>query len=175
MNITLPKNIEQTISNALEKTFDQSAKGFHDIVLAEANAISQNMASRVPVNLGALKASIGVNKSKKNPLFVWVGPQYSNKSSLSEGGNHAHLVEFGSKARYMKRGLIAGEFTRESGGSKKFEGLPRHAPYAGKFTGVMPATPFVRPTFDSMGTTSISNLKAKVLTEVGRQAQKQGL
>lgn len=176
MEVKLPQNIDKIVSDMLTQTFDQSAKSFQDIVLGEANAILQNMSSRVHVDQGTLKASLGIYKSKKNPLFNWVGPEYSNRYSIATGGNHAHLVEFGSKERYMKKGLLAGGFTRKSGGAEKFKGKSEHVPYAGKSTGVMPTTgAFIRPTYDSMGASTLASLKNKVLIEVEKNGTKQGL
>jgi hypothetical protein len=116
-----------------------------------------------------------VVRSKKSNYFFWVGPQYSNKSSAFQGGNHAHLVEYGTKERYMKRGLLAGGFTRASGGTQKFKGKSEYAPYAGKYLGTMVSKPFIRPTYDSMGATIIENLKKGTEKIVAEQGNKQGI
>jgi hypothetical protein len=175
MKVTLPNDTEQKVLNLLDKTFESSLQEFAALAMNEANKLEVEMASKVPVDKGALKASIGVSRSKKNNYFFWVGPQYSNKSSAFVGGNHAHLVEYGSKERYMKRGLLAGGFTRSSGGTKKFEGKPEYAPYAGKYLGTMTAKPFVRPTYDQLGTIVMENLKNGTEKIVKQQGAKQGI
>lgn len=175
MKVALPNDIEKRVLELLDKTFENSSKAFIDLAHNEANRVEVEMAAKVAVNKGTLKASIGVVKSKKNNYFFWVGPQYSNKSSAFEGGNHAHLVEYGTKERYMKKGLLAGGFTRVSGGTQKFKGKPEYAPYAGKYLGTMVSKPFLRPTYDSLGASIIENLKKGTEKIVKEQANKQGI
>jgi len=175
MKITLPNDTEKKVLELLDKTFANSEKQFADLAHNEANKVEVEMAAKVAVDKGTLKASIGVVKSKKNNYFFWVGPQYSNKSSAFEGGNHAHLVEYGTKERYMKRGLLAGGFTRVSGGTQKFKGKPEYAPYAGKYLGTMVSKPFIRPTYDSMGASIIESLKKGTEKIVAEQGNKQGI
>ena len=175
MKVTLPNDTEKKVLELLDKTFANSEKQFADLAHNEANKVELEMAAKVAVDKGTLKASIGVVKSKKNNFFFWVGPQYSNKSSAFEGGNHAHLVEYGTKERYMKKGLLAGGFTRSSGGSQKFKGKPEYAPYAGKYLGTMVSKPFIRPTYDSMGASIIESLKKGTEKIVAEQGNKQGI
>ena len=175
MNVSIPNDIEKRVLEMLDKTFENSNKAFIDLAHNEANKVKVEMAAKVAVDKGTLKASIGVVKSKKNNFFFWVGPQYSNKSSAFEGGNHAHLVEYGTKERYMKKGLLAGGFTRVSGGTQKFKGKPEYAPYAGKYLGTMVSKPFLRPTYDSLGASIMENLKKGTEKIVKEQANKQGI
>jgi len=175
MKVTLPNDTEKRVLELLDKTFENSEKQLVDLAHNEANRVEVEMAAKVAVDKGTLKASIGVVKSKKNNYFFWVGPQYSNKSSAFEGGNHAHLVEYGTKERYMKKGLLAGGFTRVSGGTQKFKGKPEYAPYAGKYLGTMVSKPFLRPTYDSLGASIIENLKKGTEKIVKEQANKQGI
>ena len=176
MQIILPNNTEKKVLELLDKTFANSEKQFTDLAHTEANKIQVEMASKVPVDSGNLKASIGVIKSKKSNYFFWVGPQYSNKNTPFVGGNHAHLVEYGSKERYMKKGLFAGGFTRESDGAQKFKGYGKYAPYAGKRTGKMKTKgAFMRPTYDSLGASIIENLKKGTEKIVKEQGNKQGI
>jgi hypothetical protein len=175
MKVTLPNDTEKKVLELLDKTFANSEKQFADLAHNEANKVEVEMAAKVAVDKGTLKASIGVVKSKKNNYFFWVGPQYSNKSSAFEGGNHAHLVEYGTKERYMKKGLLAGGFTRVSGGTQKFKGKPEYAPYAGKYLGTMVSKPFIRPTYDSMGASIIESLKKGTEKIVAEQGNKQGI
>jgi hypothetical protein len=175
MKVTLPTDTEKKVLELLDKTFANSEKQFADLAHNEANKVEVEMVAKVAVDKGTLKASIGVVKSKKNNFFFWVGPQYSNKSSAIQGGNHAHLVEYGTKERYMKRGLLAGGFTRSSGGSQKFKGKPEYAPYAGKYLGTMVSKPFIRPTYDSMGASIIESLKKGTEKIVAEQGNKQGI
>jgi len=175
MEVTIPNDIESRVLNLLDKTFENSLKEFTSLANNEALKVETEMQTRVLVNEGTLKASIGVVKSKKNNFFFWVGPQYSNKHSAFEGGNHGHLVEFGTKERYMKKGLLAGGFTRVSGGTQKFKGKHENTPYAGKYTGIMTAKPFIRPTYDSLGASIIENLKKGTEKIVAEQGAKQGL
>lgn len=175
MEVTIPNDIEKRVLDMLDRTFENSSKEFADLARNEANKVEAEMSAKVAVDKGTLKASIGVIKSKKNNNFFWIGPQYSNRNSSFEGGNHAHLVEFGSKERYMKKGLLAGGFTRVSGGTKKFTGKHENIPYAGKYLGAMKPKPFIRPTYDLMGTSIIENLKRGTELIVKKQGQKQGL
>jgi hypothetical protein len=175
MKITLPNDTEKKVLELLDKTFANSEKQFADLAHNEANKVELEMAAKVAVDKGTLKASIGVVKSKKNNFFFWVGPQYSNKSSAFQGGNHAHLVEYGTKERYMKKGLLAGGFTRSSGGAEKFKGKPEYVPYAGKYLGTMVSKPFIRPTYDSMGASIIESLKKGTEKIVAEQGNKQGI
>jgi HK97 gp10 family phage protein len=175
MTVTLPTNIEATVLNMINKTIDVSEPQLKKIVEVQAENISNVMQSKVTVDKGTLKASIGVSKSKKNNYFFWVGPQYAGKNSLFEGGNHGHLVEFGTKERYMKKGLFAGGFTRKSQGTEKFKGFGEYTPFAGKYTGVMKASPFVRPTYDSLGSTVIDNIKKETEKIILKEGDKQGL
>jgi hypothetical protein len=175
MKVTLPNDTEKKVLELLDKTFANSEKQFADLAHNEANKVEVEMAAKVAVDKGTLKASIGVVKSKKNNFFFWVGPQYSNKSSAFQGGNHAHLVEYGTKERYMKKGLLAGGFTRSSGGSEKFKGKPEYVPYAGKYLGTMVSKPFIRPTYDLMGASIIESLKKGTEKIVAEQGTKQGI
>lgn len=172
MEVTIPNDIENNVLNLLNRTFENSLKELTNLANNEALKVETEMQTRVAVNEGTLKASIGVVKSKKNNFFFWIGPQYSNKSTAFQGGNHGHLVEFGTKERYMKKGLLAGGFTRVSGGTQKFKGKFEHTPFAGKYTGIMTAKPFIRPTYDSLGTSIMENLKrftAKIVSQKGAQ------
>lgn len=172
---TIQNDVESVVKNALKNTFEQSDSEFVKIVDLAANDLMNKMQSIVAVDKGNLKSSIGVINSKKNNKFKWVGPQYSNRNSAFVGGNHAHIVEFGTKERYMKKGLLPGGFTRSSGGTKKFAGLPKYAPYAGKFLGTVQSQPFVRPTIDNYGPSTIDTLKQKVLKIVEQNGAKNNL
>lgn len=176
MEVKIPNDIASKVLKLLDNTFEQSMQGFKDLARNEANKIEVEMKNRSAVNKGTLKASIGVVQSKKNNNFFWVGPQYSNRNSAFEGGNHGHLLEYGTKERYMKKGLYAGGFTRESGGTKKFSGTALYEPFAGKYTGKMNTSKaFIRPTYDNLGASIIADLKKATETIVKENGRKQGL
>lgn len=175
MKVTVPNDTAKKVTDLLNTTFENSTTEIAAMVKNEASKIEVEIKSRIAVDKGTLKASIGVVRSKKNNYFFWIGPQYSNRNSAFEGGNHAHLVEYGSKQRYMKKGLLAGGFTRVSGGAKKFTGSHKNIPYAGKSTGVMTSKPFLRPTYDNLGQTIIDNLKKFTAKIVSKNGAKQGL
>ena len=80
-----------------------------------------------PVASGDLRDSIQASakagkgrRSKGDLSFAYIGPSYSKRDT--DYAPHAHLVEFGTVARYHK---------------------------SGKFVGQAPAQPFLRPAWDS--------------------------
>ena len=172
---TINVNVEQIVKKSLENTFEQCENDFIKIAQKQADFIKSKMQDIVSVDKGDLKRSIDVVNSRKNNKFFWVGPQYSNRNSAFVGGNHAHLVEFGSKERYMKKGLLPGSFTRGSGGTKKFTGQNNYEPFAGKWLNKMPQKPFVRPTADNYGTQIIETLKNQTKDTVLKQGKRNGL
>jgi len=64
---------------------------------------------------------------------------------LANGGNTAHLVEFGTGPRYQKNG---------------------------KYVGEMPAQPFLRPAFDAEAGPTIERLKPILMTEIEKAVQR---
>lgn len=178
IKVIKPTDVESKVKIQLEIVIENSSKEFERIVTNLANEILGEMYLNAPTKTGVLDASLAVMPSKKNIYFKWVGPRYSNKNSYNkgEGGNHAHLVEYGTKERYMKKGLFAGGFTRESGGAEKFKGKFKHKPFAGKYTGKMKTNgAFIRPTYDKMGGYILATLKKLTEQVVKEQANKQGI
>lgn len=123
---------------------------------------------------GLLADSIRTFPSKVNPYFLWVGPDYRQRSGPG-GGHHAHLVEYGTKERYMKKGLLPGGFTRSSGGAKKFTGFGIFTPTVGKATGKAPAKPFIRPVYDEYGDAIIDMLIEDTWKAIKDEATKTGI
>ena len=177
IRVDKPTDVESRVKVQIEIVIDNSSKEFERIVSKLADEILGEMYLNAPTKTGVLDASLAVMPSKKNIYFKWVGPRYANRRSdnKGEGGNHAHLVEYGTKERYMKKGLFAGGFTRESGGAQKFKGYGKYAPYAGKYTGIMTAKPFIRPTYDKMGSYILATLKKLTEQVVKEQGNKQGI
>ena len=177
IRVDKPTDVESKVKVQIEIVIDNSSKEFERIVSKLADEILGEMYLNAPTKTGVLDASLAVMPSKKNIYFKWVGPRYANRRSYNkgEGGNHAHLVEYGTKERYMKKGLLEGGFTRESGGSQKFKGKYEHKPFAGKYTGIMTAKPFIRPTYDKMGSYILATLKKLTEQVVKEQANKQGI
>lgn len=64
---------------------------------------------------------------------------------LADGGNLAHIVEFGTGPRYQKNG---------------------------KYVGEMPAQPFLRPAFDAESGPTIERLKPILMTEIEKAVQR---
>lgn len=177
IEVIKPNQVDNYVKYHLDNTFNSADPRFQKIVSKLAAEIESELQYAAPEKTSTLRFSIKIFKSRKNRYFMWVGPEYTNRRSYNkgEGGNHAHLVEYGTKERYMKKGLLAGGFTRESGGTVTFKGKHKNIPYAGKYTGKMGAKPFMRPTYDKMNNYIINSLKEATLLAVKIEAEKNGL
>ena len=152
---------------------------FHEVISKAGVNVEQLLKDKISANgnvdSGLLRDSIRTFVSRKNPNnFIWIGPDYRRFTGPG-GGFHAHFIEYGTKERYMKRGLLPGGFTRESAGSKKFSGKPQYAPYAGKYTGNTQATPFIRPVMDNYGSKILDMLYAEAQRIIFEEAEAAGL
>lgn len=152
---------------------------FHDIISKagqEVEALMKNqIISNGTVASGMLRDSIRTFVSKKNPNFIWIGPDYRIYNGQG-GGYHAHFIEYGTKERYMKKGLLAGDFTRKSGGSQKFKGPHKWKPYAGKYTGRMKGDrPFLRPVHDLYGNQILKMIYEGAQSIIFAECEKQGI
>jgi len=118
-------------------------------ILSEIGAkLTQAIRSNMPVKTGSLLRSIQMYRSKRDPYRrLWVGPRYVKGGGPDEG-NHAHLLEFGTSERTMKEGLIYGDTARST--FKKFKGPWFFKPFAGKETGKVQATPYIKQAFESI-------------------------
>lgn len=140
-----------------------------DNVLKEsAQPLIDAMKSKVPVDTGMLRQSISVWSAKRRPYRVYVGPSYK----IFDGGRIAHIIEYGTVERVMKKGLRAGVITQTT--MQKFAGPPIFAPYKGKRTGVVSARPFIRPAVASTSEEISNRLKQNVLELVTLKARKLG-
>ena len=151
---------------------------FHDIIDKVGRQVIELMQAEITANgtvkNGTLRNSIRSFVSKKNPNFIWVGPDYRVYSG--GGGYHAHFIEYGTKERYMKKGLLAGGFTRKSGGSEKFKGKHQWKPYAGKYTGKAPSDkPFLRPVHDKYGNQILSMMYNEAQRIIIEECKKNGI
>jgi HK97 gp10 family phage protein len=118
------------------------------------------------VESGELRHSIAYYQSKKNKNFVWVGPDYrrgKNIQALGMGGGYAaHLVEYGTVARYtgVKSKYVAANLTK--------------AKVKAGFRGVMPAKPFMRPTYDANKEGLLNKLSVGYWREIKELAELKG-
>jgi len=121
--------------------------------------------ANVPTDSGNLKKSLGVRlkfyRGSGTEVAI-VGPRIrgqrtttiksganAGKERVTKGlyGRHGHLVEFGTQARYTK---------------------------TGKFTGIMPANPFMRRAWDSMHKAAERAGIDKLKKEVEKEARRGG-
>lgn len=177
IKVDIPNDSGSKVKFQLQEVFQSCDSEFQNIISKIAYVLAGEMQDQAPLKTGILRDSIGRFKSKKNIYFMWVGPTYTNKRSYNKGfgGNHAHLVEYGTKERYMKKGLLPGGFTRESNGEKKFTGKSNSKPFAGKNVGAMTANPFIRRTYDIHGNFVLETIKKATILAIEKQAKQQGL
>lgn len=143
-------------------------KDVDNVLKESAQPLIDAMKAKVPVDTGRLRESITVWSAKRRPYRVYVGPSYK----IYDGGRIAHILEYGTVERVMKKGLRAGGITQTT--MQKFEGPPIFAPYKGKKTGVVMARPFIRPAVDAVGDIVSERLKNNVLELVTLKARKLG-
>lgn len=178
ITVVKPDSVESHVKIQIENVFNSADSRLLKIINDLATEIESELDAAAPEKTGTLRFSIKKFRSRKNKYFMWVGPEYTNKHSLNkgDGGNHAHLVEFGTKERYMKKGLFAGGYTRESQGAEKFKGKAIWKPFAGKYTGKMKTNKaFIRPTYDKMGSYILQKLAEAAKLAIKIEAEKQGL
>lgn len=131
------------------------------------NLMADEQRALAPVEDGTLVASIGVAGKSRNlaglsefgAVLRGGGSRGQVKAALRgarAGGSsgtrisvrigptapHAHLVEFGTGPRYQKT--------------------------TGKFVGVMPAQPFIRPAFDVKKGAALTAIKREITVEIGK-------
>jgi HK97 gp10 family phage protein len=102
----------------------------------------------VPVKSGRLKRSLGIQIRTESRSYIDVRVGANLERSLGETGPHAHLVEFGTGPRYDKDG---------------------------RFVGVMPAEPFMRPAWDAESRNiepRFQRVLAKALDRYAREADR---
>lgn len=152
---------------------------FHDVIGLAGKEVVALMQAQIKnngsVDDGILLDSIRSFTSRKNPdTFIWIGPDYRRFTGPG-GGYHAHLVEYGTKERYMKRGLLPGGYTRSSGGTKKFSGRNNYKPFAGKWLNKAEAKPFIRPVIDVHGSKILDMLYKGAQKAVVEEFKKRGI
>lgn len=114
---------------ALVKKVD--GQQFDAAMMVAGEVMADEMRRLVAVDDGGLKASIFVKPDKgRSQKIVRIGPRWPQ-------GAHAHLVEFGTKARTTKPSRKKALFWA---GAAHPMGMTR--------TGAMRARPFMRPAFD---------------------------
>jgi HK97 gp10 family phage protein len=132
-------------------------------IRAGTTPVLKDARSRVPVNTGNLKKSMGRKfkwYNRTGTYVVVVGPrQRGEKTTLKSGtltqtktakaikGFHGHLVEFSTKPRYTK---------------------------SGAFRGIGPAQPFMRPAWDAGRKRAEKLAVAELLAEVEKEAGRGG-
>jgi HK97 gp10 family phage protein len=102
----------------------------------------------VPVKSGRLRRSLGIQIRNQSAAYIDVRVGANLERALGETGPHAHLVEFGSGPRYDKDG---------------------------RFVGVMPAEPFMRPAWDAESRNiepRFQRVLAKALERYAREADR---
>lgn len=90
-----------------------------------------------------------VGRTRKTDVRAFAGPNYSEGQGYS--APHAHLVEFGTSARYT------------TGGKSKPKGV---------YSGRMPAQPFMRPAFDAGKMKFIRDMQARLITLVDKAVRR---
>lgn len=151
--------------NAMNVLRDDEIK---KLLTQAAQPLINEMRTRAPKDKGALARSIDVWNARKTPYRVWVGPSYK----LGQGGRHAHLVEYGTAERVMKKGLRAGNITQAT--MQVFRGPSYFRPFAGKRVGVMPAQPFIRNSVQATGDQVKQNIHNAVSMLIFSRAKQQG-
>lgn len=168
--ITNVKGIDE-INEVIKSLGDSSSLNFKqvntDVSTELITLLKSKIDSNKTVDSGELKNSITMYPSKKNPNFVWVGPDYrrgKNVRALGIGGGYAaHLVEYGTVARYIG--------TRSKYVAKKLtEGKVK----AG-YRGVMPAKPFIRPVYDANKNGLLNKLMNGYWKQIETLASRKGL
>lgn len=146
-----------------------TTKDINKVLMDAAQPLIADMKSRAPKDTGRLANSITVWSAKRRPYRVYVGPSYK----LWAGGRIAHIIEYGTVERFMKKGLRAGGITQST--MEPFKGKPEWVPYKGKSTGVVPARPFIRPAVEATQTQVIERLRNNMLVVIANKAKKAGL
>lgn len=139
----LTANLEQ-FTNAVAKNITSRA-----LIKAAAPMVEAAKAG-APSDTGNLKDSITASnrlrqrtRKRKDQAFAYVGPSYSK--SDQDYAPYAHLIEFGTAARYHK---------------------------SGKFVGQTPANPFLRPAFDATAQKVILNFRDEFENEITKAAKR---
>ena len=143
-------------------------KDVEKVLTESAQPLINSMKAKVPVDTGRLRESITVWSAKRNPYRVYVGPSYR----IYNGGRIAHILEYGTVERVMKKGLRAGNITQTT--MQKFKGPPIFVPYKGKRLGAVVARPFIRPAVEETRSEVSEKLKVNVLDIVQQKAIKLG-
>lgn len=127
------------LSRTLQKLHARGAfrkKELTKVLRPSAKVYQQKARALVPVDTGALRRSIKITTLRGPTPVLVVAPQYETRlgkdGTIKSSGLHAHLVEFGTAPRKLKK--------------------PRAVPLFGgggfvtiTHTGSMPAQPFLRP------------------------------
>lgn len=103
-------------------------------MMTAGEVVAEEMRAQVPVDDGGLKRSIIVTVGKERRRMkhlVKIGPRYPQ-------GAHAHLVEFGTRARQTR-----------PRGKKALAWEGGEHPVSSTGSGAMPAKPFMRPAADA--------------------------
>jgi HK97 gp10 family phage protein len=146
-NISNPNGISMYCSieglddviQGMKMLYQEDVKGVYTKVnYSVAKVLIDEIRRNVPEKNGHLRNSISAFQSKKNENFLWVGPRYEGKNGLFKGGNHAHLVEYGTVDRYVgvKSKYVAANLSK--------------AGVRQGFKGKMTPHPFIRPAYDKM-------------------------
>lgn len=110
---------------------------------------------------GNLMVVFNAKPSRSRRGVIIIGPDRKR----SKGWQLLHLIEYGSVARYMKKGLRAGGITQKTMQPYKLPKAPAtFKPYKGKYTGVMPAKRFMLNT--------IAETEGQVLETMKKQIKK---
>lgn len=142
----------QELAQSLQQFSDTVARNITSRALADAaEPMAKAARALAPKDSGELRESISASTRanvkgrlrNKNLRFAFVGPSYSKFDQ--HYAPHAHLVEFGTAARYHKDG---------------------------KYVGQAPAQPFMRPAFDQYKQEVVVRFRDHLAVEVERAARR---
>ena len=123
-------------SRALKEAAEPMARAARDAAPRRSGELRESISA-------STRADVRGRLRNKNIRFAFVGPSYSRFDEFY--APHAHLVEFGTGARYHKNG---------------------------KYVGQVSAQPFLRPAFDAYKQKTIVNFRDILIVEVDRAAQR---
>lgn len=119
----------------------------------------KNARSRIPVNQGDLRKSIGVvawKNTEGNEATVRIGPR-RKKGSANMQGWHSHLIEYGTKDREPRKGKTL-----------VFEDRSGNLIFPRRVRGLRP-TPFMQPAIAA----TKDKIREKIRVEIGNALVKQ--
>jgi len=171
MTATVNRSGLNALETALRELDINNAESL-EILQTVAAPVVADMQSSAPNKTGATMRSIRVYRQAKSPYRkIQIGPMYV-KGGGPDAGNAAHLTEFGTAERVMKKGLRAGGITQKT--MEPFAGPNFFRPYAGKPLGRVQSKAWIYNVFIRQKSAVLATGKALLLHAIEQKAKQKG-